>query len=181
MGNYVAFLRGINVGGHHKVPMAELRIAFEKMGCTKVTTILNSGNVLFESDQVLSDSEISKRLESIFGFPIPTQTREFSALKKFHSEDPFKEIEITKDTRLYISFLPEERQADLTIPWTNEDGSFQILKKEGRNIFSTLDLSLSKTPKAMEVLEKSYGNDITTRNWNTIGRILKKAESLGWH
>ena len=89
-------------------------------------------------------------------------------------------IEVTKDTRLYISFLPEERQADLTIPWTSEDGSFRILKKEGRNIFSTLDLSLSKTPKAMEILEKTYGKDMTTRNWNTIARILKKAESLGW-
>ena len=46
---YVAFLRGINVGGHHKIPMAELRNVMEEMGFSEVVTLLNSGNVIFDS------------------------------------------------------------------------------------------------------------------------------------
>ena len=46
---YVAFLRGINVGGHHKIPMADLRRALEELGFRKVVTLLNSGNVIFDS------------------------------------------------------------------------------------------------------------------------------------
>lgn len=47
---YVAFLRGINVGGHHKVPMAELRKELEKMNFENVITLLNSGNILFDGN-----------------------------------------------------------------------------------------------------------------------------------
>ena len=46
---YVAFLRGINVGGHHKVPMAELRLIMEELGFEKVITLLNSGNIIFDA------------------------------------------------------------------------------------------------------------------------------------
>ncbi|MGY8913954.1 MAG: DUF1697 domain-containing protein, partial [Flavobacteriales bacterium] len=45
---YIAFLRGINVGGHHKVPMAVLKTEFEKLGFKNIVTLLNSGNILFE-------------------------------------------------------------------------------------------------------------------------------------
>lgn len=47
MNRYVAFLRGINVSGHHKVPMADLRKEMEKLNFEKVITILNSGNIIF--------------------------------------------------------------------------------------------------------------------------------------
>ena len=43
----VAFLRGINVGGHHKVPMAELKTTLVGMGFSNIKTLLNSGNVVF--------------------------------------------------------------------------------------------------------------------------------------
>jgi len=75
---YVAFLRGINVGGHHKVPMADLRKELEKLGFENVETLLNSANIIFEA---ISDYEenlekkISAHLEKSFGFPIPTIVR----------------------------------------------------------------------------------------------------------
>ena len=49
METFVALLRGINVGGHHKVPMAELRTELEKLGYSKVNTLLNSGNIIFKA------------------------------------------------------------------------------------------------------------------------------------
>ena len=61
------------------------------------------------------------------------------------------------------------------MPWSSPDNSFHILEKRGKDILSVLDLSKSKTPKAMEILEKTYGkSNITTRNWKTILRIEKK-------
>lgn len=59
---YVALLRGINVGGNRKVPMAELKICFENVGHTDVKTYINSGNVIFTSD--ISDVKaLQKALE----------------------------------------------------------------------------------------------------------------------
>jgi uncharacterized protein (DUF1697 family) len=174
MKKYVAFLRGINIGRHHKVPMAELKSEFGKMGFRNISTILNSGNVLFEANGKISEDYISNQLESVFGFPIPTLIRNFDNLAKIYNEHPFERIEVTKDIRLYASFLKNEVDTQFSFPWNSEDGSFHILKEVDNTILSVLDLSKSNTPKAMEALEKHYGKDITTRNWNTIERIFKK-------
>jgi len=174
---YVAFLRGINVGGHHKVPMAELRKELEGLNLKNVATILNSGNVLFDSTtENLNELEqvISERLEKTFGFSIPTILVKILSIKDLLDNDPFKEIEVTKETRLYVSFLKNDVKTNLELPWTSEDGSFTILDKRHKTIISVLDLSISNTPKGMEALEKHFGKDITTRNWNTIKRIEKK-------
>lgn len=74
MKRYVALLRGINISGKNKIPMAELKKGFERLGFEKVKTYLNSGNVIFSSDE--SDVEkiteqIGVVIKSQFGFDIP--------------------------------------------------------------------------------------------------------------
>lgn len=174
---YIAFLRGINVGGHHKVPMVELRKELEQLGFEKVITLLNSGNIIFEAghtDIKNLEKTISGHLEKAFGFLIPTIIRKSETIDQLLTADPFKTIQLTKDIRLYVSFLKDEVESNLELPWTSPDASFTIIGKSDKTIFSVLDLSASKTPKAMEALEKTFGSDITTRNWNTILRIAKK-------
>ncbi len=174
---FVAFLRGINVGGHHKVPMAELRKEMEKMGFEKVVTLLNSGNIVF--DAIAEDLEelektIEGHLEKTFGFPIPTIIRKAEMIDGLLKDNPFKDKVLTKEVRFYISFLKKEPKTDLDLPWRSADTSYEIIRVSNKNILSILDLSISKTPKAMKVLEEYFGKNITTRNWNTIKRIEKK-------
>ncbi|MEO9885251.1 MAG: DUF1697 domain-containing protein [Balneola sp.] len=174
---FVAFLRGINVGGHHKVPMVDLRKEIEKLGLENVLTLLNSGNVIFSvpgSNPMELEKMISESLENKFGFLIPTIVRKAELIHELLSNNPFRQIEVTKDIRLYVSFLQQESNIELKLPWTSDDDSFKILEQRDKTIISVLDLSVSKTPKAMSALEKYYGTDITTRNWNTILRIGKK-------
>jgi uncharacterized protein (DUF1697 family) len=173
---YVAFLRGINVGGHHKVPMADLRKELEELGFENVTTLLNSGNIILEAisgNEENLEKKISAHLEKSFGFPIPTIVRKSEMIYELLNNDPFKDIQLTKDIRLYISFLQENVQTKLKLPWTSPDNSYKIIGKTGKNILSVLDISISKTPKAMEDLERYFGKNITTRNWNTIKRMEK--------
>lgn len=174
---YVAFLRGINVGGHHKVPMVELRKMLEQLKMQNVMTLLNSGNIIFESrntDPGELESLISQQLENTFGFPVPTLVRSAADITRLHADAPFRDIAVTPEVRLYISFLKERRPLDIELPWNSDDGSFRIIDDQGRAVLSVLDLSKSKTPKAMEALEKFYGKDITTRNWKTIERIVAR-------
>jgi uncharacterized protein (DUF1697 family) len=74
---HVALLRGVNVGGRNKVPMADLRAAFEGAGFTDVSTYIASGNVLFSSTAPAAELEdrIEAALEERFGFPIVVVTR----------------------------------------------------------------------------------------------------------
>lgn len=174
---YVAFLRGINVGGHHKVPMSDLKKELEKLGFKNIITLLNSGNVLF--DAISNDIEklektITTHLEKSFGFPIPTIIRKSEMIIELFHNKPFKTIKVTKDIRLYVSFLKENREPNLKLPWVSSDNSYKIIDIKDKTICSFLDLSISKTPKAMRELEQFFGKNITTRNWNTIDRIVKK-------
>ncbi len=174
---YVAFLRGINVGGHHKVPMADLRKALEKLNCNNVITLLNSGNVIFETinnDIENLEKKISKNLEDTFGFPVPTIIKKSQTIHQLFNDAPFQNVKITKDIRLYVSFFKKNTMPDIELPWTSSDKSFKIIEIKNKIILSILDLSIAKTPKAMVALEKFYGKDITTRNWKTIERIVKK-------
>lgn len=174
---YVAFLRGINVGGHHKVPMAELRKEMEKLGFQKVETLLNSGNVVFEAttyDLEKLEVTISEALEKAFGFAIPTLLRRAEMINQLLNKDPFKDVTPSKDIRLYVSFLRNDPTIDLHLPWMSDDNSFKIIEETDKTILSILDLSSSKTPKAMDALERYFGKDITTRNWNTLKRLEKK-------
>ncbi|MEZ4884180.1 MAG: DUF1697 domain-containing protein [Chitinophagales bacterium] len=176
---YVAFLRGINVGGHHKVPMADLRKEMENLKFEKVVTLLNSGNIVFDAiagDLERLEKTLSEHLEKTFGFPIPTIVRKAETIDELLKDNPFKDIILTKDIRLYVSFLQTDTETDLELPWESEDKSFKIISVSDKTIVSVLDLSISKTPKAMDALEKYFGKDITTRNWNTIKRIEKKLE-----
>lgn len=174
---YIALLRGINVGGHHKVPMAELRQEMEKMGFENVRTLLNSGNVVFggdpESEETL-EKTMAARLEQVFSFAIPVLVRKAEDIKALIDADPFKDIEVTKNIRLYVSFLRELPEVEPALPWISEDGFFKIMAIHDRAVCSVLNISATTTPKGMEALGHFFGKDMTTRNWNTLIRIANK-------
>ena len=174
---YIAFLRGINVGGHHKIPMTNLCKVFEKLGCKNVLTILNTGNIIFDSfSEDLEDLEkmISEKLENTFGFQVPTIIRKSKTIVQLFKDTPFQDVLLTKDIRLYVSFLKNETRSDVVLPWISPDHSYKIMEKKDRIILSILDLSISKTPITMKAFENFFGKDNTTRNWKTIERIVRK-------
>ncbi len=178
MKKYIVFLRGINVGGNHKVPMADLKSIFTEMNFENVITILNTGNIIFSTKETsIKDLEniVNIALKSKFNFPIPVIIREEELIRKLVFSNPFKGIEITKDTRLYLSLLKNNVENNIPLPWVNNDKSYTILQNVNQNnIFSILDLSHSNTVKGMKAFEKFYGKDVTTRNWNTIIKINSK-------
>lgn len=162
------------MGGHHKVPMAELKIELQKLGCENVVTLLNSGNIIFEapSENVPNlEMRISTHLEKYFGFSIPTIIRTSKNILDLLEALPFNKIELTKDTRFYVSLLRNNNEGDLKLPWKSLDNSYEIISKQDNTVCSVLDISITKTPKAMSAFEKFYGKDVTTRNWKTIERI----------
>lgn len=74
MNRYFAFLRGINVSGKNKVPMAELKSCFEKLGFEEIKTYLNSGNIAFSSDREDRESltdQIETMIQERFGLNVP--------------------------------------------------------------------------------------------------------------
>lgn len=173
MTKFIALLRGINVGGNKKVPMDKLKLAFEQLGFKNVKTILNTGNILFETTKKVSSSEIAKHLHKTFSFEIATIILPIEEIKKIAKDEPFKKIKVHDKIRLYVTFLPAKIKDKLKIPYKSTDGGFTIFKQTSIALFSILDLTHSQTPDAMNIIEKTYGKGLTTRNWNTVLKFLK--------
>ena len=174
---YCGFLRGINVGGNVLIKMADLKKVFEKMGFQNVRTILASGNIIFEakqSDKKKLTHEIEMELKKIFKKDIRIILRSLDDLSKLQAAEPFKNIKVTPDIRRYVTFLSEKTRAKtITIPYSSDKGEIRIIKAAPLEIFTVLDLSKGKgSVDYMKVIEKEFGSKTTTRNWNTIEKVL---------
>jgi uncharacterized protein (DUF1697 family) len=155
--------------------MEDLRKAFSDMGFANVKTLLNTGNVVFDSDEkVLKKLKetVENGLEKTFGWKIEVLLRTQSSLQKMVQDDPFSAIEITPQTRLYVTFLPDDTQSNLVLPYTSENNLFKILDLKDAALISVLTLSQDgDSLKLMDVIGKEFGKSVTTRNWNTVKKI----------
>ncbi|MBI5045336.1 MAG: DUF1697 domain-containing protein [Candidatus Levybacteria bacterium] len=173
---YVALLRGINVGGKSKVSMEDLKKIFLSLGFSEIKTLLNSGNVIFSSDknEIESKDIIEKALSDHYLKVIPVLVRSIDAIHAFVKKDPFKGIEVTKDTRLYITFLSEPKKSSFSLPFISSDKAITILSVSDSEVCTLVTLLPQKsTTDLMVFLEKEFGKQITTRNWNTVVKIDK--------
>lgn len=173
MVTYVAFLRGINVGGNKLVKMEDLKKAFEALGFTNFKTVLASGNILFETKQKDVPGltkKIEEKLQSALKKEIGVLVRTIDNIKELLGENPFKKVVVTPQTRLYVTFLSDK---PTTIAKSAE--GFVILKSTQTEVCTVLTISPDRdSTKLMQILEKTYGKKITTRNRNTLLKIAAK-------
>src|SRR5262249_16606326 len=132
MTEYVAFLRGINVGGHGAITMEVLKKAFEACGFKDVKTIATSGNVAFSAAMAeaavvqKAEAELKKRL----GRETPVHVRSLDELRKIVGADPYKEFDIPKDAKRVITFLDASAKTTVKLP-LDLDGASILHIKDG--------------------------------------------------
>ena len=186
---YVALLRGVNVGGHKPLKMADLRKAFDDMGFANVLTVQASGNVLFDAAGTEAAEDIHRlaaRIEEglgrIFGSSIAVIVRPFAEIERLVASDPFKGVAIGPDTRLYVTFLSPPAGSGTGIsPEDSSRGIADAARGNVRRVDATAGHVLTVitvsprwgTTELMAWLEREYGAGITTRNWNTIAKIAR--------
>ena len=170
---HVAFLRGINVGGHGAVTMEDLRKAFEDAGFDGVRTIASSGNVAFSSTSS-GRAALAKKAEASLkkriGRDIPVHVRSLDGLKAMVKADPYKAFKLPKDAKRIITFLDSAAKPAMKLPY-RKDGASILTIKDGV-AFSAYERS-PKGAVFMAVLEKTFGKKITTRTWDMINRLCK--------
>jgi uncharacterized protein (DUF1697 family) len=168
---YVAFLRGINLG-KRRVKNDQLSTIFDSLGFEDIKVLIASGNVVFsadETDEAKLTTSIEEALEAGLGFQVSTMLRSADEIQAMIDGEPFKGIDVTKQTRLYVTLLAEQSTPTLKLPYASDDGSFQILSRTDREIYSVLTVQEgARTVDLMAVLDKECGKRSTTRNWNTI-------------
>jgi uncharacterized protein (DUF1697 family) len=181
---YIALLRGINVGGKNIVKMAELKRMLESMGLSRVQTYIQSGNVLFESndEEVRLRQRIEQEFEALFGFSVKVILRTAEELKRIAANCPFSEQEVaeaealSEGEKLYVSMLLEEPSPEgieRLKPYKSESDEYRIVGKE---VFLLFRDSVRNSKLAAN-LEK-LGVPATVRNWKTINKLVNLANTM---
>lgn len=171
MPRYVALLRGVSP---MNAKMPELKRCFEDAGFKNVVTVLSSGNVVFDSPKKPERSlevQIEKAMEKSLGRSFDTIVRSQSDLLELLESDPYKSVKLSAQAKKVVTFLKESFERKIELP----------IKKDGVHIFSCEDkiicssyLPHPKGPVFMVMLEKTFGKSITTRTWDTVGKVAKK-------
>ena len=173
---YVAFLRGINVGGKNKIKMETLReICSNALGFENVKSYINSGNVIFETaktDDKKLAAKIEKAIEKEFGLRIKTMVRSVAEIEEIIKNNPF-DGEFENDKDLHVFFLDEElpeEKRELLLSNNNENEMFAVRNRE---IFHLLRISFSDSLMGKDYIGKKLKVSATARNWRTVNKVLE--------
>ena len=165
MPRYVAFLRGV-MPTNAKMP--ELRRAFESAGFTNVRTVLGSGNVVFDA-RTGTESALARRAEAAMqkqlGRTFGTIVRRTDYLQELLEADPFSAHRPPPDAKRVVTFLPRPLTRKLSCPI--EGDLVRILAVKGAEAF-TIYMPNPRGPVFMTMIKKTFGEDVTTRTWETV-------------
>jgi uncharacterized protein (DUF1697 family) len=174
---FVALLRSVNVAGHGRLAMNELRASYESLGFTDVTTYIQTGNVLFTTS---SKSErgiaatIEQRLAEDFGDSPAVLLRSVADFRRIASSSPYAKAG-ADPSRHHVTFLAtvptRAALTALTLPSSGRDE----LVVDGKEVYVHTPDGYANTKYTGTFLERRLGVVSTTRNWNTVTKLSELA------
>ncbi|MGH9128545.1 MAG: DUF1697 domain-containing protein [Acidimicrobiales bacterium] len=173
----MALLRGINVGSHNRVGMAELRELVSGLGFGDVRTHMQSGNVIFTSDGALpaeAESKMQTALARLLGLEVRVIVRTRQELADVVAANPLGRV-AADPSRYFVAFLsatPEPERSVGLEPASNEADQLVL---SGREAYLWCPNGARETRLTNSFLEKRLGVAATSRNWNTVTRLLALA------
>ncbi|MDQ6595619.1 DUF1697 domain-containing protein [Bacillus salipaludis] len=168
---YIALLRGINVGGHNKIKMADLKKLLESMGLKKVKTYIQSGNVVFESEEVAAEltQKIEEAIQKEFGFFVTVVIRTALELNQIIEKCPYSPDNLLEGESVHVAFLagmpPEEGISHLQ-NFNKGDDEYFI---EGQDVYLFFRQSIRNSKLAAQL--PKLGVPATVRNWKTVMKL----------
>jgi uncharacterized protein (DUF1697 family) len=178
---YVALLRGINVGGSNLIRMSALKACFEAQGLRDVATYIQSGNVLFtagRSNQLALTRQIEKALSKTFAYQSRVVVRSFEQIKAIVEEAPTGFGRRPAAYRYDVIFLKDPLTADEAMKsMTAKPGVDRVFAGDGALYFSRL-ISKAAQSHLSRVVGKPEYQSMTIRNWNTTGKLLELMERI---
>ena len=177
---YIALLRGINVGGNNKVSMGELKACFENAGFKNVLTYINSGNVIFNSDEpdlLLLAKQCEDAIELQFKLPIRVALIEANELKEALEHAPTWWGVDTASKHNAIFVIPPATAEGIIADVGDVKPEYEKLDFYHSMLFWSAQINTFSRTRWSKIVEKKSYQDITIRNINTTRRLLELAFS----
>ena len=172
---YIALLRAINVGGHDVIKMADLRKMFEQMGFTDVTSYIQTGNVIFSSNE--SDKEkLAAQIEKKFKTATAHESKIFvltnDKLKKSASLNPFEPQRRDKEQKCHLMFLsgkPDSIHSKALMKLKGKEYQFRI---HDDVLYYTYPNEFAGKRRNID-FEKVLGVSGTSRSWKVVDKLIE--------
>ena len=176
MKTYIALLKGINVGGHKKVPMADLRELLTKSWFENVQTYIQSGNVILQSsksDISVIENNIQESIMDHFGFEISVLVKTRSDLKRIFNDSPFSEEKKKASYFMLLRNTPEDDLVKVASEKVYEGEEYKILKD---CIYFFCEKGFGQAKFNANFFERKLKTFVTARNYNTMVKLLSLSE-----
>lgn len=173
---YIAFLRGINVGGHN-VKMDRLRELFSELGLDNVRSYIASGNIFFETedeDRQSLSTRIERHLHEALGFEVPVFLRTVFEVEAILTQEPFKDIELDADKRFCVVFTDQPLDERMELPAHSSKNDMDIVAVNTYEAFVVWHIIKGRPPSG-KFPQTVLPVRNTTRFFHTLEKILKAA------
>lgn len=176
---HVAFFRNLNLGRPKCPNKAQFEAAFLDAGAGTASSFLTNGTMVFEAPSAAAAKSLaataSQTLQGECGLVEPAFLRTVAQLKKLAKADPFDHIAEGSVYARCITFLHPKARIDVhTLPIDTPRGDCHIFASTGAEAFSTVQKNGNTVGNPNGVLEKLLKLPATSRNWNTVVRLLDK-------
>ena len=175
---YISMLRGINVSGQKLIKMDALKKGYESLGFEEVFTYLQSGNVVFKSDEcdtALLAQRLTDKIKEVFGFDVAVIVKTVSEFQSIIDNNPYVR-DLDKDVSgIYITFLsskPEKVDISAIESKRQADEEADIFNEA---VYLYCPSGYGKTKLTNNFLENKLKVVATTRNWKTVSALLEIA------
>lgn len=179
MSAQVALLRGINVGSHNRIPMADLRALLADIGYPDARTLVQSGNIVLSAElqQAELAAELERAITGKFGVQTPVLVRTREELAAVVALNPLGDV--AEEHKLYqVSFLSAEPDPRAVAKISRDDFSPELFVHVGHEIYAWHPEGIHNSRLARMLSDKRLGVIATARNWKTTTKLLEMADEL---
>lgn len=166
---YVALLRSVNVAGHGKIKMDDLRRAFRSLGYTDVTTYIQSGNVVFTSDAPVVALGLENAIAAAFEMNVTVVLRTSAQLKRVVRRNPFTDADSSK---VHVGFMQQRPSGAVAQKMDLQRFIPDDVVVDGSELYFHLPNGLGRS-KLPDYLGRHLKVPITIRNWNTVTKLVQ--------
>ena len=178
MPRHIVLLRGINVGGHNRVPMAELREGLAAHGYEDPRTLLQSGNAVVSSRQ--SPASVARGVQALiaerFGLDSAVLVRSRDELAAVVAANPLADV-ASDPKRYQVSFLSAAPAPSVVRALEAADVAPERIAVRGKEIYVWHAEGVQRSPAAKLIADVKLGVTATARNWNTVVKLLELADA----
>ncbi len=175
METYIALLRGVNVGGKNKISMAQLQIAFQTYGYTSVKTYINSGNVIFSTDQketIILQAECRTIIKDNFALDIDVLVISANHLLEVsaHKPDWWGKDDDNKHNAIFVRYPYTSNELMQNVGEIKPE--YEKVDCYGQVIFWSAPLETFSRTRWSKIVSSSFYDKVTIRNFNTFQKLL---------